>query len=881
MRAGPAIVTEDDLPFRQLAQHLPTPCWISDSEGQIIWVNDAWIAYTGADVGAVQGVGLKALHDPTVFPQILRRWQTVKARGVADESVFPLRGKDGVLRPFQTRVVPLRDHMGRITRWFGTNTDISAQSETEARLRSSDEQLREIFERAGDAIFIVDADRRLVDVNAAACAMTQFTKDELLAMPVSDLAVPRDEIAQGGAPDGDARVREWAVRRKDGSLLEVEVSTRGLSDGRRIGVARDISARKQAEQRLAARAGDAERQLRRFWDASRDLFTIVSTIDGKPRLINERAWRETLGYTAAQITAMRLIDLIHPDDQEGTLALSKRQFDRDEYFGFENRYRHKDGGWVWLSWNVVREGELSYCIARDITEEKATQETLARSERQFRLLVASVVDYALFMLSPDGIITHWNAGAQRIQGYTAEEVVGKHLSIFYTDSDRADGRPATALRTAAEQGRFEAEGWRVRKDGTQFWANVVIDAIRDEGGDLVGFAKITRDITERRNAQLELQRANERLAHAQKMEAIGQLTGGVAHDFNNLLMVVGGQAQMLRSRVGEDPRVTRALDAIELAARRGRDLTRHLLSFARRQRLNPAPVSLTSLAPGLRALIASSIGPNVSIAIDCPPEVWTVEVDVSELELSILNLAVNARDAMPAGGALSIAARNLTLRPGDVEPDLHGDFVELTVSDTGVGIPADILPKVTDPFFTTKDVNKGTGLGLSQVYGFAQQSGGRLAIQSELGRGTSITLYLPRAGSQPAPAVEAAPTLVARDLDILCVEDNPEVANVAADLLEHLGHRVRMANSASAALEMLEQNEPPDLVFSDVVMAGEMDGLALARHIRRHWPALPVLLATGYSQATAAIGGEFPILAKPYQMAELNDALGAALAAKH
>ena len=839
-------------------------------------------------------------------------------------------------------------------------------------------------------------------------------------MPVSDLAVPRDETVQSSAPDTDARVREWAVRRKDGSRLEVEVSMRGLSDGRRVGVARDISARKRAEQRLAAsearfrhladnlpvmiwetdlngqavwrnhsltcflgikgddrafpsrefihpadcqavraryeaakverrafrhqarlkredgeyrwvrfegipkenqagdvvgyigctldvtdvrretsmlkterrtltqlisaqtaRASDAERQLRRFWDASRDLFTIVSTIDGKPRLINERAWRETLGYSAAQVAAMRLIDLVHPDDQARTLALSKTEFDRDEYFGFENRYRRSDGGWVWLSWNVVREGELSYCIARDVTQEKSIRENLARSERQFRLLVAGVVDYALFMLSPDGTVTNWNAGAERIKGYTSDQIVGQHVSVFYTESDRAEGRPAAALRTAAEQGRFETEGWRVRKDGTQFWANVVMDAIRDEKGELVGFAKITRDITERRNTQLELQQANERLAHAQKMEAIGQLTGGVAHDFNNLLMVVGGQAQMLRSRAGEDPRVTRALDAIELAAKRGQDLTRHLLSFARRQRLNPTPTSLTSLAPGLRALIASSIGPNVSIAIDCPPQVWTVEVDVSELELSILNLAVNARDAMPAGGALSIDARNVTLRPGDVEPDLHGDFVELTVSDTGVGIPPDILPKVTDPFFTTKGVDKGTGLGLSQVYGFVRQSGGRLAIQSELGRGTSITLYLPRARPQPALAAKAAPTQVARDLDILCVEDNPEVANVVAGLLEHLGHRVRMANSASAALEILEQSEPPDLVFSDIVMAGDMDGLALARHIRQQWPALPVLLATGYSKATAAIGDEFLILAKPYQMAELSDALGAAIAARH
>ena len=882
----------ETLPFQQVVQHLATPCWISDREGQIIWVNDAWVAYTGADVDAIRTQGLKGLHDPAVYGDVVRKWLSVKAAGVADEMVFPLLKRDGTLRPFRTRVTPIRGQDGQISHWFGTNIDIFAQSEAEAQLRSSQEQLQEVFERAGEGIFITDADGRLLDVNAAACAMLQFTREELLAKSVWDLVDHIEHDALTDARRQDDSLRDWTIRRKDASFLVVEVSSRRLSDGRRLGVARDVSARRLADQEerraltamvgeQAARASEAERQFRRFWDASRDLFVIVSNIDGVPRLINERAWTETLGYAPERILSTRLLDLVHPEDRERTLAMRHDRLAERPYFGFENRYRRSDGEWVWLSWNVVRDGDLAYCNARDITEQRTVQENLARSERQFRLLVAGVVDYALFMLSPDGIITNWNAGAERIKGYAAHEIIGKHVSVFYSDADRAAGLPAIALGAAKEHGRYEAEGWRVRKDGTLFWANAVLDAIRDEDGYLVGFAKITRDITERRNAQLELDRAHAHLAHAQKVEALGQLTGGVAHDFNNLLMVMGGHAELLRVRIGENARALRSLDAITAACKRGQDLMRHLLAFARRQRLKPAVVSLAERAAGLRALLISSVGASVTVVVDCPADLWPVEIDVNEWELAMLNMAFNARDAMPSGGTLSIAARNLTAPSGELETGPHGDVVELTISDTGLGIPADILPRVFDPFFTTKEVDKGAGLGLSQVYGFVQQSGGRMTVQSELGHGALMTLYLPRATADLTAPMQPPPLSPPSALDILCVEDNPDVADVAIGLLEHLGHHVQIVNSATAALRMLEHGPQPDLVFSDIVMAGEMDGLALARQIRKRWPVLPVLLATGYSKRAEAIGHEFPILGKPYQIAELTGALSAAIAAKH
>jgi PAS domain S-box-containing protein len=628
---------------------------------------------------------------------------------------------------------------------------------------------------------------------------------------------------------------------------------------------------------------ESERRFRFLVEGVIDYAIYMLDVDG--RVANWNRGAERIKQYAAEEVVGRYFGMFYtPEDQaagapERALAIALAE-GRYESEGWRVR---RNGERFWASAVIDRiyddEGRhIGFAkITRDISDRRAAQEALEQSERQFRLLVAGVIDYALFMLDTDGVVASWNAGAQHIKGYAAEEIVGRHISTFYTAPDRAAGLPAHALSTAAAQGRYEAEAWRVRKDGGLFWASVVIDAIHDEQGQLIGFAKITRDITERRNAQLELQKAHERLAQAQKMEALGQLTGGVAHDFNNLLMVVSGQAHLLRKRIGDEPRARRALDAIETAARRGQDLTRHLLSFARRQRLHPAPLSLSASATTLRELLGASLGGQISFEVDLPDDLWAVEVDASELELALLNMAVNARDAMPEGGALTIAARNVVLQDAEVDPDLSGDFVAITIRDTGAGIPPDILARVFEPFFTTKDVDKGTGLGLSQVYGFAQQSGGRVTIESELGVGSVITLYLPRTLSEPNTAA-ARPTAAARQgARILVVEDNPDVAEVAAGLLEQLGAVTQVVGNAEAALRALADGDAPDLVFSDIVMAGGLDGLELARRIRRERPGMPVLLATGYSQAAERMGDEFPILTKPYQIADLSRALSSLL----
>jgi PAS domain S-box-containing protein len=493
------------------------------------------------------------------------------------------------------------------------------------------------------------------------------------------------------------------------------------------------------------------------------------------------------------------------------------------------------------------------------------QQDLFESERSFRLLVEGVADYALYMLDPRGRVTSWNIGGQRIKGYLPEEIVGQHFSRFYTPADQSAGRPARALKIAEEQGRYEEEGWRVRKDGSFFWASVVIDSIK-ENNRLIGFAKITRDITERREATLKLERMQKQLAESQKLDALGQLTGGVAHDFNNLLMVIGGSAQVLK-KYADDEKSQRAVQALESATRRGAALTSQLLTFARRQNVNPQVIHLRERIDAVRDVLNTGVGGAVHLAIDVNHDVWPIKVDISELETALVNLTINARDAMPDGGAIRISAENVSLN----DEANKGDFVVIRVSDTGAGIPPDVVQKVFDPFFTTKPVGKGTGLGLSQVHGFAYQAGGLVALCSELGKGTTVTISLPR-DTAGILSDNSCPSPSSGSGTVLLVEDNPDVATASIGLLEQLGYAVRWVSDAEAALTEIER-DGIDVVFSDIVMPGKMDGLALAQTIRGKYPRIPILLATGYSDTLRKTSLGFQILRKPYEIHELSQAL--------
>ena len=582
--------------------------------------------------------------------------------------------------------------------------------------------------------------------------------------------------------------------------------------------------------------------------------------------------RRIKGYDAVDVVGQHFGMFYSPEDREAGMPAralaTAREHGKFEAEGWRLR---KDGSRFLASVvidAIYENGELIGFakITRDITERNVAADALKESERHFRLLVSGVTDYALYMLDPTGIVTNWNAGGQRIKGYLPEEIIGQHFSRFYSAADQAAGRPARALRLAVENGRYEEDGWRVRKDGTFFWASVVIDPIRDEDGELLGFAKITRDISERREAQLNLEKIQRQLAESQKLDALGQLTGGVAHDFNNLLMIISGNLHTLRKLAGNDAKGVRAVQAIEAASQRGASLTRQLLTFARRQSLNPQTVDPADRIRSVREVLDAALGGSVQLIIDVADGIWPVMVDSAEFETALVNLVINARDAMPDGGSVTVRASNICIDDGNRK----GDHVAIKVEDTGVGIAPDIVVKVFDPFFTTKPIGKGTGLGLSQVHGFAHQAGGTVAVASELGKGTSFTICLPRS-ERPIENADTEVSAIGSGT-VLLVEDNPDVANASTALLEQLGYSVRWVSDADAALREVE-GDGIDLVFSDIVMPGKMDGLSLARAIKLKHPALPILLATGYSEAAQNARADFPILRKPYQLHELSRAL--------
>lgn len=736
-----------------------------------------------------------------------------------------------------------------------------------------------------DAIVLLDCDGVFRTWNAGAARMLGYSPDEIVGQPFSHIFSPEDQ--QQALPQkvlaivkdsSRYQAEGWRVHRDGRRMWTLSIIEAIKNDkGQLVGfgqVLRDISESHDGRQALI----DSERSFRLLVDSVVDYAIFMIDPSGVITSWNSGA-RRIKGFTAEEAIGSHFSRFYTKEDRARGLPTTALETARREgKYETEGWRLRKDGGRFWASvvLEAIRDerGDLVGFakVTRDITERRSAQEALRESERQFRLLVSAVIDYALFMLDPNGVVVSWNAGAQKIKGYRSDEIIGSHFSRFYTEEDRQAGIPSRALHTASREGRFEGEGVRVRKDGSHFWANVVLDAIRDEHGQLVGFAKITRDITERRDSQLALQRAQEQLAHAQKMEALGQLTGGIAHDFNNLLTILVGQARMLKAKVNE-PSSIKAIEAIEATVQRGASLTRQLLGFSRRQQLAPQSISLADRLPGLNTLLSASLPSNVSFSTSIPGDTWAITADPNEFELAIMNLVINARDALPAGGCVTLSARNVNFTPDNSVASLSGEFVSITVSDTGVGIPQDVLGKVFDPFFTTKSYGKGTGLGLSQVYGFTHQSGGAVSIESEPGQGTSVHLFLPRSTTVSAIARAQEETQSPRELGrVLVVEDNPDVTEVTAALIMQLGYSVRLATNPEMALDMIAE-ESFDLVFSDIMMPGKMDGLQFAQVLRRIRPRLPVLLASGSNQRVEEAQAHFTTLQKPYDLAEFDRAI--------
>ena len=627
-------------------------------------------------------------------------------------------------------------------------------------------------------------------------------------------------------------------------------------------------------------AGIDNHRYRLLVDSITDYAIYMLDIDGQVTSWNAGAERFK-GYEPHEIIGEHFSRFYTAEDRAaGIPAKALRTAAEEGRFETEGWRVRKDGTrfWAHVLIDPIRtpSGEwIGFAkVTRDLTERRAAEESLKRSEEQFRLLVQGVTDYAIYMLDPTGHVSSWNAGAERIKGYAPAEIMGEHFSRFYIDVDREAGEPAKALRIAAAEGRYENEGWRVRKDGGRFWAHVIIDAIRGDFGEVIGFAKITRDITERREALQTLETARQALFQAQKLDAIGQLTGGIAHDFNNLLMAVMGSLELLRKRLPPDPKAAVLLENAMQGAQRGATLTQRMLAFARKQDLRLEGVDIAALVQGMTGLIERSIGPSVQIRTRFTAGLGPALTDANQLENALLNLAVNARDAMPNGGTITIEASDETVGEAGEQGLPPGAYVRLSVTDEGEGMDQRTLARATEPFYTTKGVGKGTGLGLPMVHGLAEQSGGRLVLKSQPGEGTRIELWLPRAdavGVERAAAPCWTPRRRSRILTVLAVDDDELVLTNTAAMLEDLGHRVLAATSSAEAMVLLSR-VTPDLVITDFAMP-QVTGLQLAGQIRAGHPGIPIVLATGYAELPPGAGEDLLRLSKPYGQAELAQIL--------
>jgi PAS domain S-box-containing protein len=777
-----------------------------------------------------------------------------------------------------------------------SNASSAALDTTASTLAACLEVEQSVLNAVPTALCICDADGLLRRYNARAVALwgraprlddwsgldadpfRRFAADDA---PLPFAQTPVGEVLRTGETTIDA---ELTIARPDGSRIPVLMSVAPLRDhsGRIEGAVcsfQEFTERKRAEDALRASEAELQTVINQtpfmLVRCSRDLrYRFISQAYaqwvGQPR-------EAVLGKTIAEAIGEQSFQTLRPYIKE-VLQGAAVEFDCEMDF--------RGVGWRWLHIAYRPEldanGHVDGWIASllDITERKRTEKQLrnlsdmlsAEVERRTleRDRIWNVSEDLLGVRNFEGYFISLNPAWTRLLGWSEDEIKSMHVNELRHPDD-ADHALQGMRKLAGGAATVRMENRLRHKDGGWHWLQWTMT----ENDGLIYVAG--RHVSAEKAAAAALEEARQRAAHLQKMEAIGQLTGGIAHDFNNLLMIVSGHAQRLKNRL-TDPREARAIQAIQMAASRGEKLTRQLLGFARNLPLNPTVLSLAEAVKGLRDVLAGSLNVNIELRIDIPDDTGAVCVDRPELELALVNLAVNARDAMPEGGVLSIAATNVQLSPRDTPEGFAGDAVALSVADTGSGIAADVLPRVIEPFFTTKGPDKGTGLGLSQVYGFARRSGGTLLIESDQGRGTTVTVYLPRSH---APVAAASPEDTAQyravgQQTILVVEDNDEVRGVAVSLLEQLGYRTIAVEDAAAALDTLAAGHQINLVFSDVVLPGRADGVALAREVSLRNPKIPVVLTTGYSKAFDS-SVTFPVLRKPYQSAALGRIIHEAL----
>jgi PAS domain S-box-containing protein len=494
------------------------------------------------------------------------------------------------------------------------------------------------------------------------------------------------------------------------------------------------------------------------------------------------------------------------------------------------------------------------------------EEALRESEERFRLLVEGIKDYAIFMLDADGRVASWNAAAERVTGYEADEIVGRHFARLFPPEDARRGRPTQILVKATAEGRVEDEGWRLRKDGSRFWANAVVTSLRDADGRLRGFAKVVRDFSEHHEFE-------QRLRQVVKMEAVGRLAGGVAHDFNNLLTIILGFADMALTKLSPEQSAHPLVQEIKKAGERAALLTTQLLAFSRQSVMAPEVLDLNVCVGDMQRMLRRLIGEDIELTTVLQPGLGRVKADPGQVQQVIMNLAVNARDAMPKGGKLTLQTANVVLDAGyaRLRPEVPpGTYVMLAVSDNGVGMDDETKVRLFEPFFTNKEQGKGTGLGLAMVYGIVKQSNGFIYVYSELGLGSCFKIYLPRTDDEYHPEQSSAnrmKTPFGKET-VLVVEDEAAVRALVCQVLRTCGYTVLEAGRGTEALHAWEGHHGPiHLLLTDVVMP-EMGGPELAERLTAVRPDLKVLYLSGYTDDAVVRHGvlraEADFLQKPF-----------------
>ena len=813
----------------------------------------------------------RSLTRPIV--QLTRAVESIGHGGTA-EIPTGATGETGVLaRAFARTIAESREKTAALEREVAERRHTEAARDHHAERESL---FSAAFESSNDAIITMSLDGTITGWNSAAQRLYLYSAAEAVGNKI-DLIIPADRHSE--IEDTLRRIgwgekiehNETVRRRKDGSLVEVSLSISPIKapSGATIGiskVARDITETNRT--RLALRQQTEER--RRIFETSKDLILVMNSRGYLVQI--SPSCEAILGYRPDEMIGRSGEDFIHPDHLE-TSRTEMRLVRREQAGISDTRCIHKDGRAVWLSWTGTWSDPAKryFFVGRDMTESRQAQEALREREQLAHDIIDTALD-AFMQVDQRGIIRDWNPQAEIIFGWKREEAIGKNVFQLAAPNPK-QGPLQNDLQRFLLSGESQVLQRRReivarRRNGEEFTAELSITALKTRGGFL--FNGFLRDLTEKIAAE-------ERIKHGEKMEAIGQLTGGIAHDFNNILTVITGTIEILAAAVADKPQLAAITAMIDDAASRGAELTQQLLSFARKQPLQPRETDINMLVIDTAKLLRPTLGEQIEIESVLAEEACVAVVDPNQLATALINLALNARDAMPNGGKLifetdfAVLDDDYARSNEDVRP---GRYAMIAVSDTGVGIASDILDRVFDPFFTSKGPGKGTGLGLSMVYGFIKQSAGHIKIYSEQGYGTTIRMYLPPGTGTGAVAAEPpASALQGGHETILVVEDDKLVRDYVLTQLHSLGYVTLDAANAAEALALVEAGRSFDLLFTDIIMPGTMNGRELADEIERRRPGSKVLYTSGYTENAIIHHGRLDtgvlLLAKPYRKSDL------------